>query len=93
MALDWSHLRILPARQSCILQYGKMASGPKKAFSVLDGVPPHFHNEVRSYLDERLRNRWIGRGGPMELPPISPDLTRMDFFLWGCSRHGSERPV
>jgi hypothetical protein len=26
MALDWSQLRILPARQSYIRQYGKMAS-------------------------------------------------------------------
>jgi hypothetical protein len=35
MALHWSQLYILPARQSYILQYGKMASGPEKAFSVL----------------------------------------------------------
>jgi hypothetical protein len=46
------------------------------------GAPPHFHNEVRPYLDERLRNRWIGREGPMERPPGSPDLTPMDFFSW-----------
>jgi hypothetical protein len=48
-----------------------------------DGAPPHFHNEMRSYLDERLRNCWIGRGGPMEWPPRSPDLTPMGLFLWG----------
>jgi hypothetical protein len=47
------------------------------------GVPPHFHNEVRSYVDERLRNRWIGRGGPTEWLPRSPDLKPMDFILWG----------
>jgi hypothetical protein len=35
MALDWSQLCILPARQSYIRQYGKMTSGPEKAFSVL----------------------------------------------------------
>lgn len=27
--------------------------------------------------------RWIGRNGPTEMPPRSPDLTAMDFFLWG----------
>jgi hypothetical protein len=86
MALDWSQLCILPARQSYIRQYGKMASGPEKAFCVLDGAPPHFHNEVRSYLDERFRNRWFGRGGPMEWPPRSPDLTLIDFFLWGLMK-------
>jgi hypothetical protein len=35
MALDWSQLCILPARQSYSRQYGKMASGPEKAFCVL----------------------------------------------------------
>jgi hypothetical protein len=32
--LDWSQLCILPAQQSYIRQYGKMASGLEKAFSV-----------------------------------------------------------
>lgn len=27
--------------------------------------------------------RWIGRGGPVQWPPRSPDLTPLDFFLWG----------
>lgn len=26
---------------------------------------------------------WIGRGGPVLWPPRSPDLTHLDFFLWG----------
>jgi hypothetical protein len=64
-----------------------MDSGPEKAFSVLDGAQPHFHNLVRSYLDERLSNSWIGRGGPMGWPPRSPDLTPMDFLLWGFVKH------
>jgi hypothetical protein len=34
LALDWSLLCILPARQSYIRQYGKMASGSEKAFCV-----------------------------------------------------------
>ena len=28
-------------------------------------------------------NRWIGRGGPGQWPPRSPDLTPMYFFIWG----------
>jgi hypothetical protein len=48
-----------------------------------DSAPPHYHNEARSYLDVRLRNRWIGHRGPMEWPTRSPDLTPMDFVLWG----------
>jgi hypothetical protein len=82
MALDWSQLCILSARQSYIRQYGKMASGREEAFYVLCGASPHFHNEVRFYLDKSLRNRWIGHGDPMEWPPKSPDLTPTDLFLW-----------
>ena len=26
---------------------------------------------------------WIGRGGPTSWPPRSPDVTPLDFFLWG----------
>jgi hypothetical protein len=48
-----------------------------------DGAPTHFHNEVRSYLDECLRNFQIGCGGPMEWRLKSPDLRLMDFLLWG----------
>ena len=30
-----------------------------------------------------MPRRWIGRGGPTAWPPRSPDLTPLDFFLWG----------
>jgi hypothetical protein len=30
-----------------------------------------------------MAGRWIGRGGPIAWPPRSPDLTPLDFFLWG----------
>ncbi|CAM1299642.1 Uncharacterised protein r2_g956 [Pycnogonum litorale] len=48
-----------------------------------DGAPPHYHRDVRSFLDGVLPNRWIGRRGFVEYPPRSPDLTPLDFFLWG----------
>lgn len=48
-----------------------------------DGAPPHFAVGVRTYLDDTFPNRWIGRGGFIEWPPRSPDLTPLDFFLWG----------
>jgi hypothetical protein len=70
-----------------------MVPGPEQAFSVLCGAPPHFHNEVRSYLDEGLHNRWIGRGDPMEWPPRSPNLTPMDFFLWGFVKDNAYAPT
>jgi hypothetical protein len=48
-----------------------------------DGAPAHWAKPVRSWLDEKFPNRWIGRGGEIAWPPRSPDLTPPDFFLWG----------
>ncbi|KAI5638961.1 hypothetical protein NE865_08413 [Phthorimaea operculella] len=48
-----------------------------------DGAPAHFSADVRAYLDRHYPSRWIGRGGPVPWPPRSPDLTPLDFFLWG----------
>lgn len=53
-----------------------------------DGAPPHWHCEVRNFLNEKLPQKWIGRCTENDLallkwPPRSPDLTVCDFFLWG----------
>ncbi|CAK1592284.1 unnamed protein product [Parnassius mnemosyne] len=48
-----------------------------------DGAPPHYHRDVGAYLDQNLSGQWIGRRGPIEFPARSPDLTPLDFFLWG----------
>ncbi|KAJ4438002.1 hypothetical protein ANN_13941 [Periplaneta americana] len=48
-----------------------------------DGPPAHFSRTARRYLDRRFPDRWIGRGGPIAWPPRSPDLNRLDFYLWG----------
>ena len=48
-----------------------------------DGAPPHWGLIVRELLDNTFPNRWIGRDGPTPWPPRSPDITPLDFFLWG----------
>lgn len=48
-----------------------------------DGAPPHFSLAVREHLNQSYREHWIGRGGPVAWPARSPDLTPLDFFLWG----------
>jgi hypothetical protein len=48
-----------------------------------DGAPCHCSNDVKMFLDQRYPGKWVGRGGPVDWPPRSPDLTPMDFFLWG----------
>jgi hypothetical protein len=48
-----------------------------------DGAPPHWNLNVRAFLDTTFPGRWIGRGGPIAWPPRSPDVTPLDFFMWG----------
>lgn len=48
-----------------------------------DGAPAHYSLTVRRYLDATFTGKWIGRRGPVEYPPRSPDLTPLDFFFWG----------
>jgi len=55
----------------------------RKMWFQQDGAPPHFANTTKQLLYEKFGDKWIGRGGPVEWPPRSPDLTPLDFFLWG----------
>lgn len=52
-----------------------------------DGAPGHRSLVVQQFLDQTFQNRWIGQGraefNHVEWPPRSPDLTSLDFFLWG----------
>ena len=48
-----------------------------------DGEPPHYGQEVKDFLNQNYPSRWIGRQGLIAWPPRSPDLTPLDFYLWG----------
>lgn len=48
-----------------------------------DGAPPHNSCIVREFLQRQFPEKWIGTNGPLLWPPRSPDLTPLDFFLWG----------
>lgn len=48
-----------------------------------DGCPAHYRGSVRAWLNDNYPNKWIGRGGPIPWPARSPDLTPMDFYVWG----------
>lgn len=48
-----------------------------------DGAPPHGRVTVNLFLDETFQDRWIANNGPFKWPPQSPDITPMDFFIWG----------
>lgn len=48
-----------------------------------DGAPSHNARQVYQYLNEKFPGRWIGTHGPLLWPARSPDLSPLDFFLWG----------
>ncbi|OXU29899.1 hypothetical protein TSAR_000995 [Trichomalopsis sarcophagae] len=60
-----------------------------------NGAAPHFALIVQQFLNQNYRGRWIGRGGPVNWLPNSPDLTSLDFYLWGYLKNVvfEERPT
>ena len=64
-------------------------------FTNKTGAPPHWHKEVREYLNEHLPGRWVGRAAATDnictWPPRSPDLTVCSFFLWGFVKDHFQR--
>ena len=46
-----------------------------------DGAPAHRSRAVQDRLEEIFENRMICHGRNPEWPPLSPDLTPLDFFL------------
>lgn len=50
----------------------------------LDGAPIHAARPVVEWLNRKFPNKWIGRHSPLiRWPPRSPDITPLDFYLWG----------
>lgn len=48
-----------------------------------DGCPAHTSIVARNVLNAIFPGRWIGKYGPVPYPPRSPDLTVLDYYLWG----------
>jgi len=51
-----------------------------------DGATSHYTRHVMQHLNDTFPNRWIGRGSTINWPPRSPDLTPLDFCLWGLMK-------
>ena len=60
--------------------FPKLRDYPEDMLFQQDGAPPHYAVVTREYLDMKLPNRWIGRGGHIAWPARSPDLTRVTSF-------------
>ncbi len=54
-----------------------------------DGVPSHRARIITTYLNEHFPNKWISHRSPyVQWPPRFPDLTPLDFYLWGYLKTG-----
>ena len=51
-----------------------------------NGAPSHYTRHVMQHLNDTFPRRWIGRGSTNKWPPRSPDLTPLDFCLWGLMK-------
>lgn len=52
-----------------------------------DGAPAHNAFIVREYLSQRFPQKWIGTHSTIPWPPRSPDISPLDFFLWGYCKN------
>ena len=41
---------------------------------------------MRNLINVTYPNRWTGTGEPVPWPAWSPDLTSLDYFLWGSMK-------
>lgn len=48
-----------------------------------DGAPSHNSHNVMNYLLQRFNNKVVATNSAVRWPARSPDLTPLDFFLWG----------
>ena len=51
-----------------------------------DGAPSRYKRHVMQHLNVILPNKWNGRCSTINWPPRSPDLTPLDFCLWGLMK-------
>jgi hypothetical protein len=48
-----------------------------------EGASSHYTPLEMQHLSDTFSILWIGRGSTINWPPRSPDLTPLDFCLWG----------
>lgn len=52
-----------------------------------DGAPPHSGYLINNFLQDVFYDQWIANNGPFLWPPRSPDLSVLDFFIWGTVKN------
>ena len=74
---------VVPALQQFPRYRGRRNDRFQRLWWLQDGAPCHRRRAVTDRLTELFGNRVIALNRAVEWPPRSPDLTPLDFFLWG----------
>ncbi len=64
----------------CAIWFPKLNEYPESVIFQQYGALSHYSRTARRYLDRKLCNQWIGRGGPISWPSRSSDLMPDGFF-------------
>ena len=62
---------------------GRLGNNRKRAWLQQDGAPPHTARLTMMFLRDQFGAGLISNGAELQLAPHSPDLSVLDFFLWG----------
>ena len=54
---------------------------------------PHNAYLINNYLQETFYDQRIANNGPFLWPPRSPDLSVLDYFIWGTVKNVYESPL
>ncbi|XP_071054645.1 uncharacterized protein [Onthophagus taurus] len=52
-----------------------------------DGAPPHNGYLVSNFFENIFNGQWIANNGPFLWPPRLPDLSVLDYFIWGTIKN------
>ena len=74
---------IVPALRQLQRYRGRRNNQFRRIWWAQDGAPPHRRRFVTDRLAELFGDRVIALNHVVEWPPRSPNLTPLDFFLWG----------
>ena len=77
-----SYLHFLQNILPCLLEDVPLATR-RAIWFMHDGAPPHNYHIAHDHLNRTFHGRLIANRGPIAWPPRSPDLSPIDFFLWG----------
>lgn len=81
-----TYLNLLKAE---FIPYLRRRNLKQSSYFMQDGAPSHTSKTVLSYLNKQFKERIISTRYPkifnmgIEWPPYSPDLTPLDFCIWG----------